>query len=552
MANATADQLVDAPEMASLDDTVRRMQREILHDVVAGIVPRTARSFAELGSSRDLSVYGGFSEMRSQGQLSEALTVYMQKAQDHVDVWLFYGGLEKEGLPPGWKPASNETKYQFDPWGLKSQDPIYELAVRAEGVPTLDLMVLQDGEKFIGVHGTVKMDAFDSPKDAAEQASLWGVQNGWGEEIMHQALWPEVTKGLKGGQLLFSVGTGDGWNCHTSDGMGIRIDPVGGGAAWDWSASRGWMVSCGTGQAPTREEAIDAAVGTLLAAGISVDALPSEVFERPKPTPLQSTATGRIWWSAENLAEAQKWQSDLTAKGASVELRPESDREVVDVIITLERARANEILGYEVDAEEWLLEDDPVAHAVAVEANAPPLDLSKDVPQKNQIQPVGNDHEGLFLHHEIYIKPSKDGHRGGFDWSVCRNGVELDAGQEFSVDVALNRAKGVVTAKFDELTASAAKQAGAAYTFCQVASEMLSVAQGDVAAVDWDAFNKEVIQRSILQNKQPFMRVAEVLLEFSPGAITDEQQGAILLAVRKAAQQLEAGEMASCERGLAR
>ncbi len=432
----------------SLDDTVLRMQREILHDVVAGIVPRTARRFTELGNSRDLSVYGGFAEMGSQGPMPEGLVEHMQKAQDHVDVWLFNGGLEKEGLPPGWKPATNATQYQFDPSGSKSQTPLYELAVRAEGFPTLDLMVLQDGEKFIGVHGVVKMDAFDSPTDAAEQASKWGMENGWGEEILHQALWPETSKGLKGCQLLFSVGTGDGWNCHASDGMGIRIDPVGAGAAWDWSANRAWMASCGTGQAATREEAIDAAVGALIQAGIGVDSLPSEVSGKPDPGALS-------------------------------------------------------------------------------------------------VMPVGASHEEIFLHHEIYIEPGSDKYRGGFEWSVCRNGVELDAGQEFSVDDAFKRAKGVVTAKFDELTATAAKQVGAAYTFCQVASEVLAAAQGDVSAVDWNAFNNEVIQRSILQNKQPFMRVAEVLLEFSPGAITDEQQGAILVAVRKAAQQLEAGAIAA-------
>ena len=67
---------------------------------------------------------------------------------------------------------------------------------------------------------------------------------------------------------------------------------------------------------------------------------------------------GRIWWCADSLVEAQRWEAELTAKGAKVELRPEDDRPVVDVIITLDCARANEILGYAVGSDEWLEEDD--------------------------------------------------------------------------------------------------------------------------------------------------------------------------------------------------
>ena len=545
------NQLGATSQMAGLDETVRRMQREILHDVVAGIVPRTARSFAELGSSRDLSIYGGFSEMGSQGQLSEALTVHMQKAQDHVDVWLFYGGLEKEGLPPGWKPATDETKHQFDPWGYKSQDPVYELAVRSDGVPTLDLMVLQDGEKFIGVHGTVKMDAFDSPNDAAEQASKWGVENGWGEEIMRQALWPEAKKSLKGNQLLFTVGTGNGWNCHASDGLGIRLDPVGAGAAWDWCSNRAWMASCGTGQAATREEAIDAALGALLDAGISVDALPSEVSGKLEPGPLP----------------VMQWV------GIEQGLPPEHKSIVVMLdsgIPLLGRNIFGRFSQYDVINDrfvEWMEDAESGFHGITcwseivdvsprvsnkLVSPTTTAELTNDDRQQKQVQSVASSQEEIFLHHEIYIEPSKDSHRDGFEWSVCRNGVELDTGQEFSVDAALTRAKGVVTAKFDELTATAAKQVGAAYTFCQVASEMLAAAHGDVSTVDWDAFNNEVIQRSIVQNKQPPASVETVLLDFSPGAITNEQQRAVLMAVRKADQQLDSGTNPPDVHGLVR
>lgn len=66
---------------------------------------------------------------------------------------------------------------------------------------------------------------------------------------------------------------------------------------------------------------------------------------------------GRLWWSADNLAEAQQWQRDFMAKGAlAVELKPEDDRAVVDVIITLRVSMASEVVGYEVQPEEWLTE----------------------------------------------------------------------------------------------------------------------------------------------------------------------------------------------------
>ena len=169
------------------------------------------------------------------------------------------------------------------------------------------------------------------------------------------------------------------------------------------------------------------------------------------------TGIGKIWWSAENLAEAQQWEAALTAKGARVELRPESDRAIVHVIITLERARANEIFGYEVGPEEWLEQDPPDADAILV--------------------------------------------------------------------------------KFNDLITNSHKQVGAAHTFCQVASEMLSAVKGDASAVDWDAFNGEVIQRSIVQNKQPSASVESVLFECSPGSITTGQRDSLWMAIRDAAQQ---------------
>lgn len=64
---------------------------------------------------------------------------------------------------------------------------------------------------------------------------------------------------------------------------------------------------------------------------------------------------GTLWWHADDMAEAKQWESKYLANGAiSVELKPEDDRSVVNVIITLDRNRAKEILGHAVGEEEWL------------------------------------------------------------------------------------------------------------------------------------------------------------------------------------------------------
>lgn len=64
---------------------------------------------------------------------------------------------------------------------------------------------------------------------------------------------------------------------------------------------------------------------------------------------------GKLWWNADDMAEAQQMQANYLAKGAiSVELKPEADRPIVNVIVALDRNRAHEILGYEVGDEEWL------------------------------------------------------------------------------------------------------------------------------------------------------------------------------------------------------
>ena len=88
----------------------------------------------------------------------------------------------------------------------------------------------------------------------------------------------------------------------------------------------------------------------------------SQLSAENKGDPMSDEVTapqmGRIWWSASSPAEAELWRAEYTAKGALVELKPEDDRPVVDVLITLDRAKANAILGYDVAEHEWLTEDD--------------------------------------------------------------------------------------------------------------------------------------------------------------------------------------------------
>lgn len=41
----------------------------------------------------------------------------------------------------------------------------------------------------------------------------------------------------------------------------------------------------------------------------------------------------------------------------------------------------------------------------------------------------------------IYIEDNPDRWRGGFSWSVCKDGIEFDSGLEFDVADALKQAK---------------------------------------------------------------------------------------------------------------
>lgn len=61
---------------------------------------------------------------------------------------------------------------------------------------------------------------------------------------------------------------------------------------------------------------------------------------------------------------------------------------------------------------------------------------------------ITNSYEELYRGFEVYVAPDRDPYRGGFEWSVCKNETEYDAGLTFSIADAITAAREAV----DELT----------------------------------------------------------------------------------------------------
>lgn len=55
-------------------------------------------------------------------------------------------------------------------------------------------------------------------------------------------------------------------------------------------------------------------------------------------------------------------------------------------------------------------------------------------------------YEETYEGRSIFVGPNRDAYRGGFEWSVCKDDVELESGLEFSVDEALKAARQAVDA----------------------------------------------------------------------------------------------------------
>lgn len=117
-------------------------------------------------------------------------------------------------------------------------------------------------------------------------------------------------------------------------------------------------------QAPTQQEttpsANEAVVQMATAVSIGPDAQEALTATAPSDDLLAAFApkpeSGTLWWNADSMAEAKAWEADLLNRGAEkVEMKPDVDSERVRVLITLDRARAEGILGYPVEMEEWLI-----------------------------------------------------------------------------------------------------------------------------------------------------------------------------------------------------
>lgn len=122
-------------------------------------------------------------------------------------------------------------------------------------------------------------------------------------------------------EWLFSPGSGDGWNCFATDGRGFRIEPIAGGEAWDWSASRGWWNGVGTGQAEARDDAIRNAVQCLVDAGVSLDGLP----ERDNPVVVRAMGKDLLRAALTYIEFPEKVDVDWLAAALQSELADEAN-----------------------------------------------------------------------------------------------------------------------------------------------------------------------------------------------------------------------------------
>lgn len=182
----------------TLEQTIARMKREIVEDVVAGHVPLNCGSFGDLHDHRDANVYGGFGDDdvadplihyfggrdKEHDGMPDGMMAYMSQAQTAVDDWLKQGGLVKACPPPGWRCVWNEDD-QLNEWGYKPYSSAFEKNIGGNGHPTCGLTVLIEGDKYCPAHGSIVMpDRVDSAKAAADIAMTWAVENGWSNEAL--------------------------------------------------------------------------------------------------------------------------------------------------------------------------------------------------------------------------------------------------------------------------------------------------------------------------------------------------------------------------------
>ena len=73
---------------------------------------------------------------------------------------------------------------------------------------------------------------------------------------------------------------------------------------------------------------------------------------------MSEAVMGKIWWIADNEAEAMEWVRAARGTDAVFTIYPPRENGERDVVIELNRCDAVKALGYEPDEDEWLEEED--------------------------------------------------------------------------------------------------------------------------------------------------------------------------------------------------
>jgi hypothetical protein len=97
-----------AATIRTLDESIKRMKREIIEDIKIGRVPADCPSFSALHDYVDANCYGGFCEDDVMQALTEqfggidkdegmpdALIGYLNDAQNSIDCWIKAGGIRQ-------------------------------------------------------------------------------------------------------------------------------------------------------------------------------------------------------------------------------------------------------------------------------------------------------------------------------------------------------------------------------------------------------------------------------------------------------------------------
>ena len=59
----------------------------------------------------------------------------------------------------------------------------------------------------------------------------------------------------------------------------------------------------------------------------------------------------------------------------------------------------------------------------------------------DSVDPTADSYEEEYFGYQIYIEKNRDRYRGGFEWVVCKDENELDAGLAFSINDGLAEAR---------------------------------------------------------------------------------------------------------------